>query len=107
MANAVPLDTIAPVESPRLAEGDVDPLFIGRWSTRAFSPEPIPKERIASLFEAARWAPSASNLQPWLFVYASDAASLERARALLREPNRRWAGSVPLLIFVFARRLHP
>jgi nitroreductase len=107
MANAVPLDTIAPVASPRLAEADVDPLFIGRWSTRAFSPEPIPKERIASLFEAARWAPSAANLQPWLFVYASDAASLEQARALLREPNRRWAGNVPLLIFVFAQRLHP
>ncbi len=94
------------VPSPRLAEAEVDPLFIGRWSTRAFSPEPVPEAAIRTLFEAARWAPSASNLQPWLFVYASSSEQLALARDLLKDTNRRWAGSVPLFIFIFARRRH-
>jgi nitroreductase len=106
MANTAPtLDP--PPSSSRLPEADVDPLFIGRWSTRAFSPRPLSQDVIRSLFEAARWAPSASNLQPWLFVYASDTETLPVARELLKENNQRWAGNAPLLVFVFSRRLHP
>jgi nitroreductase len=107
MANPAVLAERSPPSSARAAEADVDPIFIARWSTRAFSPAPLPSHVISSLFEAARWAPSASNLQPWLFVYASDETTLARARELLKEPNQRWAGPVPLLIFVFARRSHP
>jgi len=91
----------------RIPEAEVDPLFVTRWSRRALSERPLPQQHIRSLFEAARWAPSANNLQPWLFVYASQPESLVRARALLKETNQRWASHAPLLIFVFARRRHP
>lgn len=107
MSNPAAIADASPASSSRAAEADVDPIFIGRWSTRAFSAAPVPDHLIASLFEAARWAPSAANLQPWLFVYAHDEATLARARGLLKESNQRWAVTAPLLIFVFARRNHP
>jgi nitroreductase len=91
----------------RSAESHVDPLFVERWSRRALSDRSLTSTQIETLFEAARWAPSASNLQPWLFVYASQPESLARARLLLKETNQRWASRAPLLIFVFARRRHP
>jgi nitroreductase len=99
----------APLAPPaaRLPEAEVDPLFVARWSRKALSERPIPAQHVASLFEAARWAPSANNLQPWLFVYASEPESLARARALLKEVNQRWASRAPLLVFAFARRRHP
>lgn len=101
--------TANPSASPlaRLPEAEVDSLFIDRWSRRALSDQPISPEQIATLFEAARWAPSANNLQPWLFVYASQPESLTRARTLLKDLNQRWATRAPLLVFIFARRNHP
>jgi len=98
---------VSPDTLVRLAESEVDALFVERWSRRALSDRPITPEQIATLFEAARWAPSASNLQPWLFVYASQPESLARARTLLKEANQRWATRAPLLVFVFARKHHP
>ena len=91
----------------RIPEAEVDALFVERWSSRAFSSEPLAAAQVRSLFEAARWAPSASNLQPWLFVYADDEPSLARARPILRDGNRRWADRAPLLVFLFARRADP
>ncbi|MET0284853.1 MAG: nitroreductase family protein [Polyangiales bacterium] len=91
----------------RRAEADVDPLFVERWSRRALDERPLSRAQIDVLFEAARWAPSANNLQPWLFVYASEPASLERARSLLKGNNIAWASTAPLLVFVFARKKHP
>jgi nitroreductase len=91
----------------RSPEAPVDPIFVERWSRRAFSTEAIPAAFVESLFEAARWAPSASNAQPWLFIFNDDRETLARARPLLNERNRVWAERAPLLIFVFARRTHP
>jgi nitroreductase len=54
----------------RTADHDIDPRFLARWSPRAFTGEPMPQALLMSVFEAARWAPSASNIQPWRFVYA-------------------------------------
>jgi nitroreductase len=95
------------VSPPRSAEADVDAQFLERWSHRALSDRPLTQAQIVILFEAARWAPSASNLQPWLFVYANQPESLSKARALLKENNQRWANRAPLLIFVFARKNNP
>ncbi len=61
--------------TPRRPTAPVDPLFVERWSPRAFDPRPIPRETLLSLFEAARWAPSARNEQPWLFLFADTAES--------------------------------
>lgn len=93
--------------APRRPEAEVDPLFVERWSRRAISDRALTRAQIDTLFEAARWAPSASNLQPWLFVYANQPESLARGRALLKETNQRWASKAPLLVFVFARKTNP
>ncbi|HVY39848.1 MAG TPA: nitroreductase family protein [Polyangia bacterium] len=95
------------MSAARSPEAHVDPIFLERWSRRAFSPRAIPAELVSSLFEAARWAPSASNAQPWLFIFNDDAETLGRTRPILNERNRQWAERAPLLIFVFARRNHP
>lgn len=90
--------------NPRVAEADVDPRFLERWSPRALAPDPIPEPALRALFEAARWAPSSYNEQPWLFVYAAREADLARFRPLLVEQNRAWADAAPVLAVVFARR---
>jgi nitroreductase len=97
---------IAP-RSTRSPDAEVDAAFVQRWSPRSLSAEPLALGQVRSLFEAARWAPSASNLQPWLFVYADDEETLALSRPILRDGNRRWADRAPLLIFVFARRFNP
>ncbi|EPN06679.1 nitroreductase family protein, partial [Pseudomonas syringae pv. actinidiae ICMP 18804] len=54
--------------NPRIADHPIDPQFTERWSPRAFSGESIEQETLLSFFEAARWAPSAYNSQPWRFL---------------------------------------
>lgn len=93
--------------SHRSPDAPVDPIFVDRWSRRALSTREIPAESVRSLFEAARWAPSASNAQPWLFIFNDDEETLGRARVLVNEKNRVWAERAPLLVFIFARRTHP
>ena len=90
--------------NPRRAEAEVDPQFLDRWSPRSFRPDPIPEERIRSLFEAARWAPSSMNEQPWLFLYAVSEEERSRFLEPLVEGNRVWAKRAPLLVYVLARR---
>jgi len=91
-------------DASRSAEAPVHPQFVRRWSSRAFSERRVSQTQLDSLFEAARWAPSASNAQPALFVYADTPEDLERFRPLLRDSNRRWADRAPVLAFVFAKR---
>ncbi len=98
---------VSPPPFSRQPEAEVDELFLERWSRRALSDRPLTAQQISTLFEAARWAPSASNLQPWLFVYANRSETLAAARTLLKETNQRWAARAPVLVFVFARRRHP
>lgn len=88
----------------RKTDARVHPQFVNRWSSRAFSERPVSQALLDSLFEAARWAPSASNAQPVLFIYADTPEDLERFRPLLRDSNRRWADHAPVLAFVFAKR---
>ena len=91
------------MSSPRVTQAAVDGQFVNRWSGRAFSSEPIPQPVIHSLFEAARWAPSCFNEQPWLFVYAAAEADLVRMRPVLLARNRIWADHAPLLVIALAR----
>jgi nitroreductase len=88
----------------RVPLAPVHPMFVARWSRRAFADRPVDADTVAQLFEAARWAPSCFNEQPWLFVYASAPADLERFRPLLNDKNRAWADAAPVLAFAFARR---
>ena len=75
-----------------------------RWSPRAFSPKKIPEDDIQALIEAACYAPSCFNEQPWRFLIASEEKELNMMRDLLTEKNQRWARKAPLLILVLAHR---
>jgi len=77
-----------------------------RWSARAFSDAPLAQETLDTLFEAASWAPSAMNEQPWRFVVArrEDEAAFSRLAALLKPGNAAWAPHAAALVLVLARQ---
>jgi nitroreductase len=79
-------------------------LLRNRWSPRAFSVQPVEEEKLLSLLEAARWAPSGSNLQPWAFLIATIDRPEEHARmvSILGERNQVWARHAPLLVLTLA-----
>jgi len=76
-----------------------------RWSPRAFADRMIEPEKLQSLLEAARWAPSSYNEQPWSFIVAAKESPAEYARLLscLVEGNVRWAQHAPLLMLSVAK----
>jgi len=79
----------------------IDEVFARRWSPRAFDGGELSEAALLRLFEAARWAPSAFNAQPWRFVYAlRGGPDWERFLDLLIPFNRSWAESASALIFV-------
>lgn len=90
--------------NPRKPDTEIDPMFLDRWSPRNMDETPLTDEEAASLFEAARWAPSCFNEQPWVFVFAKTPEDRARFASALTEKNRVWASSAPLLIFVLARK---
>ncbi len=91
------------IKNSRQPEHTIDPLFINRWSPRAFDPSPIPENTVKSVFEAARWSMSCFNEQPWLFAYAYERHDLELYLGILNEWNQRWAKSAPALGFILAK----
>jgi nitroreductase len=84
------------------AQYPVDELFLDRWSPRAMSGEALSEEELMTLFEAARWAPSSYNNQPWRILYARrDTEHWQTFLNLLVEGNRAWAkDAAALLLFV-------
>jgi len=89
---------------PRNPDADIDSMFIDRWSPRAFDPTPLSSEQIGSLFEAARWAPSCYNEQPWLFIFACSEKDRARFLTALLPGNQAWAWRAPLLMFLLCRK---
>lgn len=87
------------MEKPAPADYPIHELLARRWSPRAFAERPIEPEKLQSLFEAARWAPSSNNEQPWRFIVAhkADEAQWNRLFACLVEGNRAWAFRAPVL----------
>jgi nitroreductase len=84
---------------------NIHSLFLNRWSPRPMTGEGINDEDLMSLFEAARWAPSSYNNQPWRFIYAKrDTKHWEVLFNLLVEGNKAWAKNASVLIVVIARR---
>jgi nitroreductase len=77
-----------------------------RRSRRAYSEAPVEQEKIESLFEAARWAPSSVNEQPWLYLYATkDQTELwNKIFEGLNDSNKVWVQHAPLLIVSFVRK---
>lgn len=88
----------------RIADHAIDPQFTARWSPRAFADAPISEATLLSFFEAARWAPSAYNSQPWRFLYARrDTPNWERYLGLLNEFNRGWAQHASALVVIVSK----
>jgi nitroreductase len=97
-----------PSLSQRQADYPVDSLFLQRWSPRAFDPSPMPVVDLLSILEAARWAPSAYNIQPWRFIYTlRDDAAWESFLDLLDPFNARWARDASALIFLVSDKMMP
>lgn len=84
----------------------VTDLIERRRSTRSFSDRPVSDAQIRSLFEATRWAPSSTNEQPWVYIYAKKEQTefWNKMLSCLTEGNRIWAREAPLLILSLARK---
>ena len=88
----------------RVSEYPVDPLFLDRWSPRAFDGQPMPKDHLLTILDAAHWAPSSSNQQPWRFVYALNGTTeWEKFVELLMDGNQRWAKNASVLLIILSR----
>ena len=89
----------------RKADYDITPMILNRWSARAMSGEPLTEKELMPLFEAARWAPSSFNGQPWRFLYARrDTKHWETFFNLLGDWNRQWCKNAAALIVVISRK---
>lgn len=83
----------------------VDELIKQRWSPRSFSSEKVPRETILTLFEAATWAASSRNEQPWRFIYGlkDEDESYQKIFETLIIWNQKWAKSAPVLVLAIAK----
>lgn len=86
----------------RTSEHPIEELLLARWSPRAFTGEAIPHETLMSIFEAARWAPSSYNSQPWRLVYALNDA-FTTSLDLLNPFNQLWVKKAAALVFIASK----
>jgi nitroreductase len=90
---------------PADTQHPIHDLIRERWSPRAFADRPVQADDLRSVLEAARWAASASNQQPWHFIVATKEHPADHVRfvATLMDGNVRWAQHAPVLILVVAK----
>ena len=87
----------------RHSDYPIDPMFLDRWSPRAFIDETMEESTLLTMLEAAHWAPSSSNYQPWRFVYALKGSDFWLPfLGILNESNQAWAKSTSALIIVLS-----
>lgn len=93
------MENLAKIDAP------IHELLARRWSPRAFAERDVDPAALRSLLEAARWAPSSFNAQPWAFLVATrrDPAEHERLVSVLSEGNRIWAQQAPVLMLSLAQ----
>jgi nitroreductase len=83
----------------------LDPLFLERWSPRAFDGAPIPEEDLAAMFDAARFAPSSFNHQPWRLLYALRGdENWDRFLSFLIPTNLVWAQNASVMFYIASDR---
>jgi nitroreductase len=96
------MDKPAPTDYP------IHDLLLERWSPRAFADRPVDDNVLLSLFEAARWAPSSYNAQPWVFFVARrhEFEDFKQALSCLTPPNQEWAEDAAVLVLTAIRTNH-
>jgi nitroreductase len=95
------------VKDNRNPEGELSPLFLNRWSPRSFTDQKIIESDLHQILEAARWAPSSNNLQPWRFYLANTEAQLEVFKQFILPFNRVWTDRIPQLLLLASVKLTP
>jgi len=93
------------MQKPAPSDAPIHQLIRDRWSPRAFADKAIPDDVLRSLFEAARWAPSSNNEQPWAYIVAtkSDKANFDKILGTLVEFNANWAKNAWALAIAVSR----
>lgn len=93
------------MEKPAITDYQIEETIRRRWSPRAFSDRKVEPEKLLQLFEAARWAPSSFNEQPWSFILTTKDKPEEHAELLscLIEQNQQWAKLAPVLMLSIAK----
>jgi nitroreductase len=100
---ALSIDEVNSLKHPPAVEG-VLPIFHARWSPRSFSDREVGREDLARVFEAARWAASSFNEQPWRFLVGTrNSETYRKILHSLMPFNQAWAGKAPVLILGAAR----
>jgi nitroreductase len=95
----------AKVQKIRITTYEINPIIISRWSPRSFTNGEITDKELFSLFEAARWAPSSSNSQPWRFIYAkNNSKNWNKLFNLLIDFNKQWCIDASALVVIISRK---
>ncbi|TXK85393.1 nitroreductase family protein [Paenibacillus sp. N3.4] len=90
------------IEASRQPDYEINPQFLTRWSPRSFSEQEVTEDVLFSLFEAARWAPSGSNLQPWRFIVARTSEQRAKFYDFIAPMNREWCEKAPVLALIIS-----
>jgi len=89
----------------RTTEYDIDDIFLKRYSPRAMNGQPIDREELMTLFEAARWAPSEFNNQPWRFIFGvRGTPDFDLLLSFLKEKNQAWCRNAGALVLVLSKK---
>jgi nitroreductase len=91
---------ITQTENTREPDYEIHPQFLTRWSPRAFSEQEVPDEVLMSILEAARWAPSGGNLQPWRYILARSVEDRAKFHSFIMPGNLEWCDKAPVLALV-------
>lgn len=92
------------IKKYRKADYPIDPQFTDRWSPRSFSDKEVTEELIYSTLEAARWAPSSRNTQPWRFIIAQTQEERTKFHSFIMNGNRKWCEQAPVLLLLFSEQ---
>ncbi|NBD23652.1 nitroreductase family protein [Paenibacillus glycinis] len=93
------------IAANRTPDYPVHPLVLNRWSPRSYADRPVAEDTLHTVLEAARWAPSSSNAQPWRFYVARTEAEHEVFRSFIKPNNRLWTDHAPVLLLLASDKL--
>ncbi|QDX93897.1 nitroreductase family protein [Brevibacillus laterosporus] len=92
-------------QSHRESTHAIDPIYLNRWSPRSFSEKPVEAEVLHRIFEAARWAPSGSNEQPWRYIVARTPEDRATFLKFIMPGNTAWCDKAPVLALLLSTKL--